>query len=88
MTILTLRSNVLIYIRALINLNIYKPMLKYPINNNIQCAISYAIKDPLLSALLMQYDYDEKFFYIPDDKLMNKLLHELSEKETVFRHNI
>ena len=88
MIILTFRSNVLVYIRAIINLNIYKPMLKYPVNNNIQCAISFAIKDPLLSALLRQYDYDDKFLYIPDDKLKNNLLHELLEKETVFRHNI
>lgn len=88
MTILNICSNDLVYIRALINLNIYKPMLKYPINNNIQDAISFAIKDPLLSALLRQYDYDEKFFYIPDDKLRNNLIHELLVKKTVFRHNI
>ena len=63
-------------------------MLKYPINKNIQCAISFATKDPLLSVLLMYFDYDDKFFYIPDDMLRNNLFHELLEKEIVLRHNI
>lgn len=49
-------------------------MLVYPLNDNCKIVVRMMLADPILSALIDEYELDENNLYIPKCRIKNKLL--------------
>ena len=61
-------------------------MLIYPISHDSKLILSLLMDNPVFFAIISEYDFDEKYIYIPEDRISDKeLVEEFIKKGLLIR---